>query len=469
MSIVMRDRLRCAINSVCHLLVELTKASLPFLFPYAETSENARRGEMDGIRGWAALSVLICHVRYNSLGDHPGDTLFFNLFAKAILSVDVFFVLSGDALSLGTTKKGGKGLSPAVVLKRIPRLSGTIMMGMILLFLFHTAGIVCKTRPAVNGSDWFYNFSCPSIDLDNYNFLHYMKFAWMDVFATQGKAVFDTFMWPIEAELRGSIVVFAICALLPRIKHRVWIVGAMALYSAHNFGVALSCFVFGVLLGELRALGVFDKLHASKRGRIAMGIAVLLIPAIPIHWGEGSTAILAKFDPIGIVDFLWKNVALFAVFALYASKDAVAFMNNPISQFLGHISFALYVVHHHIMSTLLAFLVERYADETGLPSQLNKNWISAVTITVAIGVAFLVYLIEKQYLRLLDRGAKLFLITEKTPEATVPRANSCALQHMPVQTATSSSGTPGSSRWNLEEDFDLEAALNWQNVQLSPH
>lgn len=449
-------------------LDELSKTARGFLFPSVDSSDNSRRGEMDGIRGWAALSVLICHVRYTSLGDHPGNTLFFNVFAKALLSVDVFFVLSGDALSLGTTKKGGKGLSPAVVLKRIPRLSGTIMFGMILLYVLHMAGAVCKSRPVEDAAHWFYSFACPSEDLDNYNFLHLMKFAWMDVFATTGKPVFDSFMWTIEAELRGSILVFTVCALLPRIKYRVWILGVLALYSALTFGVALSCFTFGILLGELRALGVFDWLHASKSGRIGMGLCVLLIPAVPIHWGESSTALLAQYDPTGIVDLLWKNVALFAVFALYGSKDAVSFMNNPISKFLGHISFALYVVHHHIMSSLLAYLFGKTAESTGYPSQFSKNWISTVTIAVAMATAFLVYLAEKQYLRLLDSGAKFLLLSEKPQPPPVVGGDSCSYSAMAEQMG-SSTGTPGSVRGALEEDQDLEIAANRSNAQVSTH
>ncbi len=191
---------------------------LKLVFPPYD-AEPTRVTEIDGIRGWASLTVLICHVRYSGFQDYPGSSLFFWIFAMADISVYVFFVLSGDALSIPVTRKVSKGVPPLAILKRIPRLSGSIMLSLLLLYTMNVFGILCDPDgPQI--PSWNREWTCQS-NVGDYSFLEYIKFAFGDIFTydIETSAIpFNEHLWTIPIELRGSILVFSVCTCVPFIK-----------------------------------------------------------------------------------------------------------------------------------------------------------------------------------------------------------------------------------------------------------
>lgn len=112
----------------------------------------SRRTEIDGIRGWASMCVLLFHLIYEFFGVLYPDIR--NPITKVVLDGDlavfIFFILSGDALSLGFTANPNRGVSAKMIIKRYFRLTGPILFSCFSVYLlmktrlnfFHDAAIV---------------------------------------------------------------------------------------------------------------------------------------------------------------------------------------------------------------------------------------------------------------------------------------------------------------------------------------
>lgn len=157
----------------------ILNSSLLFFFPQVKDADTCRIDELDGIRGWAAFRVLIGHTR-GGLELNPSAPLILEIFANGPLCVRIFFILSGDALSYSVTKPGSKGISPGVVLKRIPRLRGTITIGVMFLFVLFSVGYKCyRVDPQNQG--WGGKWTCYDRAIDNYGLMDYLYFAWAGI------------------------------------------------------------------------------------------------------------------------------------------------------------------------------------------------------------------------------------------------------------------------------------------------
>jgi peptidoglycan/LPS O-acetylase OafA/YrhL len=247
-----------------------------FLFPFSSETENTRVDEIDGLRGWAAARVVIYHTIGALNMNHLVSPLMHRIFLDGPMCVRIFFILSGDALSFTALRTGSKGISPGIVLKRIPRLSGTITIGVLLMYVFNSLGWVCSSLNKTNNEGWPSAWLCNG-PLENLGIIDYISLAWFGVYY-KGSNPIDDFLWTMPVELKGSCIVFCLCSALPRLKDREWIIAFVFLFFVKCFDPYDAFFVFGVLLGQLRVKGLFSWLHRNVFARIIAGLIVLMLP-----------------------------------------------------------------------------------------------------------------------------------------------------------------------------------------------
>ena len=244
----------------------------------------------------------------------------------------------------------------------------------------------------------------------DYSFLEYIKFAFGDIYVSPSPPPFNYFFWTIPIELRGSFVVFAIATCLPFIKYRSVVLAVATVYAGVFFDYWITLFIFGILLGQLRSDGVFRWMHARIWTRILAGLGVLASLLIPY--------ILMNVRGYFMKDPLYSCLVTFMV---YASRDTVSFMRNPLSVFLGHISFCLYLLHSITLRTLFAALMQVCYDNGWVIDEAAKAWITLCTCLASIIGAYLMYLVEARYLDALDRASKWLLVNQiKKPSAPAP-------------------------------------------------
>ena len=195
---------------------------------FAVNSDSSRQVEIDGIRGWAAITVLIWHARYCLYADYGPTSRLYHLLGDGQLSVSLFYILSGDALSLTTTSsKGVRGVSPGVIVKRIPRLSGTLTIASVLIWFAYLVGICYhKTLLPLYNPGW----PMGPNNIEGYSFVDYIQFSWIHVYRGDNLDI-DMNLHTMPTELRGSILVFAICSALQHLKFRAVVAFATFWYT----------------------------------------------------------------------------------------------------------------------------------------------------------------------------------------------------------------------------------------------
>ena len=83
------------------------------------------------------------------------------------------------------------------------------------------------------------------------------------------------------------------------------------------------------------------------------------------------------------------------LFCIYSSRRLVGLLSaSPVSQFLGRISFLLYLWHFPVLITLTSGLIVRSAGEDGLLAPTSALAIGALTVAVSVALAHWTMAIE---------------------------------------------------------------------------
>ena len=202
-----------------------------------EMRYDARRvNHLDGLRGIAALTVVVFH--YLSafvpaltpdqtanpywLSDTPLAVLFNGPFA-----VVVFFVLSGFVVSKAAHRKDDP--LPLTVGLRYLRLTIPMLASVLIAWLLLTMFATEATKLAsVTGTPWLsktFNGEIPSL-------LHAIKDATYDVYL-RGGSRFNNAIWSMQCELIGSVAIYAIYAFIAR---PAYIVTTLIVSSSYFYG-----------------------------------------------------------------------------------------------------------------------------------------------------------------------------------------------------------------------------------------
>ena len=344
------------------------------------------------------MSVLIFHLAWELFGAvvPAFRSPALRLLLDGNLAVCVFFVLSGDALSLGFTSPGGRGVSASMIAKRYFRLVGPIFFSCSAVWALMHFQLVHShaAAPLVQSEDWlggFLHFEESLRSLFGYGMLG--VFVKID-----GEVSYNPFLWPMGLELVGSLIVFAIGSIWTRLRAPATAVSVSAVWLA-LLGSKLSLFFLGMLYGVLRARGFFQQVQALRFNRLliaAMLAGLVLLDPLADVWSIRSHRLLIL-------------MAALMVFACYGSADIIRFMSNPLSSFLGRVSFPMYVLHFAVLVSLTSWMIVVGEPVFGLTIEFAMGVI-AISVLVALLAATFAERLERHYLRLVDRGMRRILL-----------------------------------------------------------
>lgn len=375
---------------------------------------NGRVEEIDGIRGWAALSVVIFHQWLETFGKiHPEFVKpVYYFFVDGPLAVYIFFILSGDALSTPFLTKKSKKILNKMAAKRYFRLSFPISLITATSLAAMWLGITCNVTAAnfVHREDWlgsFLNFD-PSLS-------NAFRYAFLSVFTGGATGSnFNTFLWTMPIELIGSILVFLYLYIQSSIKFPMAATAAIiAFLFAFNHWYAL--FFIGVLLAQLRANGNLGRIRQRKTVKIAGPALVLSAYALefylrqtpPVH----TSGSIANGLRVAIQDNEKFVIATLFVVGVSISKDLCSLFKTRLSIFLGQVSFPIYLVQQLILCTVTSRLIISFNH--ALNNKFTCIAISAFSISITLIAGYAFSYAEKYSLRLADRAAVSILATGK--------------------------------------------------------
>lgn len=361
------------------------------------TKNGARLTALDGLRGLAAVVVLLHHSLYTNPdfpgapgGGHApvGSPMWWisytplKLATAGVESVIVFFVLSGLVVTLPVVRRRGFDWV-AYFPRRVVRLMVPVTASVLLAAAWVAAIPQVSTQPS---GTWLSNSSTP-----NFSWEYIVKA--VDLLGGDGQI--NNPLWSLRWELAFSLLlpVFAIAALAVR----KWWIGGLALACALTWlgaraGSAELEYLPAFFVGAVIAVRLDVVRNAAARinrrwfrhplwALLTVGSALLLIAPWLVGPGVGR---LPELDAVlkGLVPL---SAAGLVVAALGWTPLRTVFESRPF-QFLGAISFSLYLVHVPI----IIFSTYLFADQAWYVPLLF-----AIPVAVLVAVAF-TWLIEKR-------------------------------------------------------------------------
>lgn len=355
--------------------------------------QHTRLNEVDGIRGWAALVVLLFHA-FGEMLKFAVPAVHSAWLAPLLsgdIAVAIFFVLSGDALSSGYFAGGGYKVIDRLLVRRYFRLTIPIFMSCLMTYLIMVTGLDYHMEASVilQRPDWLGQFL-----QFNESLIKFLRYSFIGVYISHSRELsYNPFLWTMSIEMAGSMLVFLSCYLWQRLKKPQWVCFGLVVWLT-VIGSFFSLFFAGMLLGYFRQQGYFEILLYKRRHQyLALGF-VLGIIGISIATADMQRS--AALQPLLLL------VAMLLVFCFYTQKHIKAFFCNQLSNFLGEISFPLYLVHFQVLISLMSWMVIQDFLAKGVVDQMAVFGFACIAVLTSVLVACCFRLIERVVLKRVD-------------------------------------------------------------------
>ncbi|SFL92906.1 acyltransferase family protein [Geodermatophilus ruber] len=363
-----------------------------------------RLASLDGLRGLAALVVVVHHcaltlpsLAAQFLGPNSTSPAWWLTYTPAYLAwagreaVLVFFVLSGLVLALPRLSGGRSGGWSRYYRKRMVRLYVPVLAAVAF------TGIVLALVPRTPGAGWSWWMLAHTAPLGPVDLAH-------DAVLVAGTGWANSALWSLKYEVLFSLLLPVFVLVARRVVLPLWVSVPVVLAGigwAASAGYELVSYlaVFGVGVLLAQQLGTLSRWAAWIDGLRTRGVAWagLLILALTMLLGE-VWARLATPDP-----FHWwllgrpaavLGAGLLVVCCLHAPGPRRLLSARPL-QWLGTVSFALYLVHEPIVVSV--------ATVTG-PTKVGVLVTLVAGTALSLGAAVLFHrAVERPSMRLADR------------------------------------------------------------------
>lgn len=377
---------------------------------------------LDGLRGFAALEVLISHYVLAfapAIGAidpeilHPAWQNWFIhspafFVADGYVAVSIFFLISGMVLTYSF--EASKKSFTTQTLRRIARLDlplvASVVLGAGWYLVFTKAHVDAATL--LGGDAWLRNSgpknvtfgaiiyeSLTALILGHAHFSLVLpgqigsRAGLMDIANS-----FNSPLWTLHLEMYGSMIVLILVTLERRLSdlfHKAVCLIALCSLIAHPLGL----FVVGYLATKLLATNVWLKI--SKKaifkffacGSILAGVFMSAHLAPPCFTAAYGKFVWFEQIPMraDIFHFYSQFGALLIFFGVLASPSSQTLLAGSLARVLGKYSFSLYLVHFPVLMTVTAFFVVRLASLGAVLSILLASLIG-LTLTAALTVLF---------------------------------------------------------------------------------
>ena len=351
--------------------------------------------ELDGLRGWAALSVVVFHLYWETFGlVMPGlRNLATAFFLDARLAVSLFFVLSGEALSAAYFAGKGEAAVVKLAVKRYTRLTIPIAATCLIVFALDRLHLTRNLEAAriVGREDWLGAFLQIPQSVGGY-----VSYALLDVYReVDPRAAVDPFLWTMRYEMAGSVLVFGVLLAFRHLPAPWMILLALALALMSNAGTAyLACFLFGIAFAAARVNGVFARIQDAP------GSSLL---------SYGALAVLCSLDGLANLAGYTANPVLFTVpilFAASCNRGLCAALASRPSRFLGRLSFPIYLVQFPVLVAFTSGAIV-YASAHGGLSTASIWAIATLSLGLCLAAAVAFLPVEGLEKRVGDRLTRL--------------------------------------------------------------
>jgi peptidoglycan/LPS O-acetylase OafA/YrhL len=303
--------------------------------------------ELDGLRGWAAISVVFYHLlweTFSALFPWVHNPLFAT-FITGKFAVCIFFVLSGEALSSGYFAGKGEVAVARIALWRYFRLTIPVLVISLVVWCLYRLHFIWNVEAAriVRREDWLGAWLNFPVTLP-----YVAKFAALStIFQCPSDKTLNEFLWTMSVEMRGSIIVFTVLFVYRWLPIRPQLaVVAIIVLSLNSQTRLLADFVVGMAFASMRNAGKFAELQSSS---------AVQRWSWPVIWGTAALQGILLWNRRG--DSAEPLLASVLLLAIFSNRACCAFFSNNFSRRLGILSFPIYLSQFPVIVSLMSLLI----------------------------------------------------------------------------------------------------------------
>lgn len=316
-----------------------------------------RLSHLDGLRGLAALIVVISHY----IAFFCPVTLTFLFFSSTPIyllyagnfAVCVFFSLSGFVLSINYINTQRQVYVGSLILKRYVRLAIPVIASVLFsCFLLKNSLFTNLQLGSLISSKGL---------LDYYNFEPLWRDALINGFIgafLPGSSEYNPVLWTMSIEFVGSCLVFtllAIFAIFSKINRSYIYLFLIFVF----FNSYFLCFIIGMICSELYVIRAFNFKKLELLGIFVLSLYLGIYPGgLPIQLFMPLEALIHNIPVTTIGNDVFFHIigsALLLVGVL-SSKKIADLLRTKVCQLLGEISFSLYLIHVPILCSFSCFI-----------------------------------------------------------------------------------------------------------------
>jgi peptidoglycan/LPS O-acetylase OafA/YrhL len=342
-------------------------------------SGGTRYAALDGLRGWAALCVLVFHLFWEVFGVlfPVFRTYPFKVIADSHLGVALFFVLSGYVLTRARWARANDNLALTLA-GRYLRLVVPILATALIVFVIGTLDLA---RTAEAGQ--IVNRARAVGDLMNFHptLIGALQFSFLDVFYVGIGGKYDPFLWTMTVELAGSFIVLTVS----QFKLRAWQPIVLTLIAL--IGLRTWTPIAPMAMGALLALRDSDQPPPRPTGFWAVAAVVVLLLVAAVFMDNGNMQMQTQVAALGIV------------YVATGDNPVSRFLAAPFSKWLGHLSFPIFLMQFPVIVTLTSALIV-VAHGAGVLSVWAAAGICLASIGATFALAYVLVPIDALAIRL---------------------------------------------------------------------
>ncbi|MGF6596941.1 peptidoglycan/LPS O-acetylase OafA/YrhL [Paraburkholderia sp. GAS448] len=370
----------------------------------AGEADPSRLTYLDGLRGWAAVVVLFCHVfpfyllrsngpsadgarRLLAQGAVWGHVQYavasvgivlYRFLTDGLTAVYVFFVLSGYVLSVGYVQSRRREMIADQALRRYIRLTVPIFFACCFAFVLLKSGFMYNQRvAAISGSDWIGEFYRWPADL--YGLLRFSLYeVYFDYYHSNS---FIFVLWTMHLEFFGSFLIFCLLSLFGDLERR-WIPYCLAFVAVWFVNRELISFVMGLFIAELYQLGKVRMWLGKKSSKIAVSVMLLLVLVSP--------EFVFHYLPRDIWSTVSSVTATIIVVSIMMLRPLQIMFSSRISRFVGKISFSLYLMHPLVICSFGSWYFIAFYAHLSRPVLIASCAVSIIVLSVFSARVFVI-------------------------------------------------------------------------------
>lgn len=382
---------------------------------------------LDGLRGILALIVFIHHFFYafwpnivfggpydefTHTGPFSGLKLIaltpLNIFFNPGMAIHFFFLLSGYVQTYNYFHAPDLAFLQKSFIKRYFRLAIPTLAVLLLIFVFHRAGLFFKDLVPPNPvtSGWV-NSLLP----DNLNLLQVIRHGLLTCFVEDSH--YYQILWTMPTELTNSWMVMILLFITHQLKNAhklfvIWLLAQLFLMQSY-YGAA---FTFGMLIcwAEKNRPG-FSTIFSHPLVKLFCLVVGLYFASYPFVGYVDATK-NTVYGPISffekvphIISFLLGDLLLFC-FILHSNTAKRLLSGKPVL-FLGAISFMFYLTHCFLLISFTPWIFHALMPYVGYYTNLLLSGLSTFLLIVMISYVLYEY-VDKQVIRLCSVYLKKF-------------------------------------------------------------